>query len=144
MNVETHAQRVWSELSVRELIVRWHFKENRMHEVSVLLALEICKRLEKEKDFAELERFLKVLPKVDVYTKNENIVRATISVALEQKNFPLVYELIKVCAGPFKVKIWLYCYCASIMLHICELSCGMSAKAIDADQIQKSCAFRGR
>ena len=82
---------------VPSLITKWSSFLDKNEPSCVLLAVEICRNLQKEKKFAVLEMFLNALPESDNYSKNEQIVRAKISVAYESKNFCVVYDLIKVC-----------------------------------------------
>ena len=81
---------------VRNLISQWCALLNKNQSIAVFLALEICKSLQKDKNYALLEMFLNALPENEIYGENEEIVRAKISIAYETKNFQLVYELIEV------------------------------------------------
>jgi hypothetical protein len=78
------------------LMAQWYGLTDKNEPSAVILASEICRNLRKEKHFALLEMLLKALPENDTYSKNEQIVRAKISVAYQSKRFQLVYELIQV------------------------------------------------
>ena len=84
------------EVNMNSLMAQWHGLQNKNELGAVFLASEICKSLQKEKNFALLEMFLNTLPENDYYSKNEEIVRAKISAAYERKCFQLVYVLIEV------------------------------------------------
>ena len=84
------------DMHVRQLIAQWQSLPNKNEPIAVLQAAFICRSLQMDKNFALLEMFVRVLPNCQIYSENEQIVRAKISVAYERKNFQLVYQLITV------------------------------------------------
>ena len=84
------------EVNMNALMAQWYGLQNKNELTALFLASEICKSLQKEKNFALLAMFLSALPENDYYSKNEQIVRAKISAAYEGKCFQLVYALIEV------------------------------------------------
>lgn len=81
---------------VGDLITHWCELSNKNTFTGVFLAQQICRFLKMAKNYETLEMFLEALPENDVYSANEQIVRARISLAYEKKNFRQVYNLIKV------------------------------------------------
>ena len=84
------------DMHVRQLIAQWQALPNKNEPIAALRAAFICRSLQMDKNFGLLEMFMGVLPNCQVYSENEQIVRAKISVAYERKNFQLVYQLITV------------------------------------------------
>ena len=88
----------------------------------MFLALEICKSLQRDKSFDVLEMFLNALPENVIYSRNEDVVRAKISVAFERRNYQLVYDLMKVCRTSylFILNLHIYSLLNNLMLVTCE------------------------
>ena len=87
----------------------------------MFLALEICKSLQRDKSFDVLEMFLNALPENVIYSRNEDVVRAKISVAFERRNYQLVYDLMKVCQTYlFILNLHIYSLLKNLMLVTCE------------------------
>ena len=100
----------------------WFALENKYEPNCVFLALEICKSLQRDKSFDVLEMFLNALPENVIYSRNEDVVRAKISVAFERRNYQLVYDLMKVCRTSylFILNLHIYSLLNNLMLVTCE------------------------
>ena len=83
---------------IQNELEKWSTSQGTNDSTLVSLTTKICELLRQNKTFLELDVFLKLLPleKEDVYLNNELIARAKIALAFEERNYPLIYNLIEV------------------------------------------------